>query len=182
MERTCKKCGETKPIEEFGKEKRNISGYGCRCKSCDVLRSLEYYYKNHYYDKHKDRIFEYHRKYYENNKEKVNGYSKKYYQNNIKYIKKRTKEYRENNKEYYKEIGEKWRENNKEHISDYNKRYRQNKRSTIPDVYIRILLNRQYGLHAKILKQHPELIENYRQQIKIKRLLKQKKNENNETR
>lgn len=34
MERTCKKCGETKLIEEFIIDKKYKSGHGYRCKQC----------------------------------------------------------------------------------------------------------------------------------------------------
>ncbi len=32
--KTCTKCGETKELSEFSKEKRNKDGINCQCKSC----------------------------------------------------------------------------------------------------------------------------------------------------
>lgn len=34
MEKTCTRCSETKPIEEFAKSKQVKSGYGAWCKEC----------------------------------------------------------------------------------------------------------------------------------------------------
>jgi len=40
-------------------------------------------------------------------------------------------------------------------------------------------LSQRIGLKVSILRKYPELIENYRQQIKVKQLLKSKQNGNN---
>ena len=47
----------------------------------------------------------------------------------------------------------------------------------LKDPYIIEIIRSNTGLENKTIHEHPELIENYRQQIKLKRLLKQKKND-----
>lgn len=34
MTKICRKCGEQKPLSEFGKQRRNADGCEARCKSC----------------------------------------------------------------------------------------------------------------------------------------------------
>ena len=46
--KTCTKCGETKPLTEFHKHKRNRDGRQGRCKPCNIatatVKNLEYLY------------------------------------------------------------------------------------------------------------------------------------------
>jgi len=83
----CSKCGEVKPVGEFGKSKVSKNGLQSRCKEC---------FKK-YYEENKEKIAEYR----ENNKEHCAEYQKKYNEDN----KEKIAEYRENiviiNKEAY---------------------------------------------------------------------------------
>jgi len=38
----CTRCDKVKPIDQFGKHSRNISGIRCHCKECEVERSLKH--------------------------------------------------------------------------------------------------------------------------------------------
>jgi 5-methylcytosine-specific restriction endonuclease McrA len=38
----CRKCGLEQPISEYGKDKKSVSGYDNRCKTCERKRYVEY--------------------------------------------------------------------------------------------------------------------------------------------
>lgn len=38
----CTLCNKVKPIDQFGKHSRNISGIRCHCKECELKRNLKY--------------------------------------------------------------------------------------------------------------------------------------------
>lgn len=57
----CTKCQETKPIDQFSKRKRNISGYVCWCKSCSKL----------YYNSNRSEFLAQKRQFWEDNKESM---------------------------------------------------------------------------------------------------------------
>ena len=157
MERTCKKCGETKPIEEFAKVKQNKYGYSYCCKKCTSNYTCEYQKTNSNYK-------EYQKKYRKAHKDYFIEYSKEYQKNNIKHLK-------EYNKEHYK--------NNIKHYKEYSKKYWRNDIDTISDRYICILFF-HIGLSSQTIKQYPGLIELHRVNLKIKRFIKnQRQNENN---
>jgi hypothetical protein len=164
MERTCKKCGETKPIEEFYKNKKSKFGYLHICKLCSHIHAVEYHITY---------------------KERINNNRKEWYKNNKEHSKKYCREYRENNKEHCKEHDREYRENNKEHLNELSKKYirgyRKNNIIPISDKYIIEQLRVRFGISRQVSRQYPELIENYRQQIKLKRLIKTKKDENTKT-
>lgn len=140
MERTCKKCGETKPIEEFCKSKECLFGYSHQCQKCRRL----------HYNK------EIRQRYYETRKEEIRKIARLYKIRNRNWISKKQREYYTTHPILRKE--------------KCNRRARD-----LQDCYLINHLCRDFRLTAKDIRQHPELIENYRQQIKIKRLLKSKK-------
>jgi hypothetical protein len=119
IERKCTGCGETKPMDEFIKDKRKPSGRGSRCLSCSRKRGKKYWGEN----KNKLMI--------------------------------RRKDYRQKNEAYYR-----------------NRRI-----SLLSDGYIANNIRQTINLSTLTIKQNPDLIENYRQQIKVKRLIKSKKND-----
>lgn len=51
MEITCKKCGETKPLDEFSRHKRCKFGRRSECKSCAYAHHKEWRAKNPSYDR-----------------------------------------------------------------------------------------------------------------------------------
>ena len=160
MERTCRKCGETKPIEKFVKNEN----------SCKVCRAE---YKKEYYIKNKEHVKEYQIK----NKDEIKNRKKEYHLKNKEYFKEHRKKYRIKNKEYIKEYNKEYMIKNKEYIKEYGKKIRDD----LNESYILARIRSNTGLSIKTAKQHPELIENFRQQILIKRLIKSKKNENIKT-
>lgn len=104
----CPKCGETKSIDEFYKNKSRKDGHSAWCKVCDNANNKRYvqnnrehmreyerydYYKNH--EDHKRRR----REYVKNNKEKIKQTQTKYYQKNREQILEHNRLYNEANKD-----------------------------------------------------------------------------------
>jgi hypothetical protein len=87
MERTCQKCGETKPIEEFDKNKNRSYGYTNTCKKCRTITQKKYR------ETHREKIKEDNKKYpyriwRAKNKDHCNEYAKKYRESHVEQIKK----------------------------------------------------------------------------------------------
>ena len=72
----CPKCGETKPIDEFYKNKTKKDGHSVYCKQCIANDSHEYYLQNK--EKCKERL----NKWRSENKEYVRDRDKKYRKDN----------------------------------------------------------------------------------------------------
>ena len=92
MEKTCTKCGETKAVSEFGKNKASKDGLRPDCKACrreqqrarhQANREKVLERKRAHYQANKEKICEWQRAHYQANKEKVNerylAYQKKRY-------------------------------------------------------------------------------------------------------
>lgn len=96
--KTCRKCGETKPVLKFSTDKRSRDNVTNICKACLNLASLNYYYLNREkrlaivkkYDKeHKEQKRLYSMNYREEHKDHLKKEAKEYYRKNRKRIKKR---------------------------------------------------------------------------------------------
>ena len=73
MNKTCTKCGETKPTTEFYKRSDARDGLQAHCKSCKKARSKAWYEANREEKKARDKA------YYEANREKEKARHKAYY-------------------------------------------------------------------------------------------------------
>lgn len=93
MNKTCSKCGISKPLDEFYNQKDGKDGKTPECKRCVKKRSEEYKRK------HKEERLEYGRKYYEEHKDERLEYNRKYYQEHREKIIEDTSKYREENYE-----------------------------------------------------------------------------------
>ena len=107
-EKYCTKCGITKSLSEFHKNKTKPQGVSSECSKCGRETKKLYRENNKekrrekdrlYYENNKEKERERHRLYYENNKEKERERDKLYYENNKEKVRERSKLYRENNKE-----------------------------------------------------------------------------------
>lgn len=195
--KVCTKCGEEKDISEFYLHRPE-------CKIC--IKEYKKRHRDEYTEyerqrrkKNPEHIKELRRKYYKINPEKRKEQQARYFQKHKAKIydkdrkRQNTNEYKEYRKRYWSKYKE--REGIKEKKRDYDliyaKQYRQTdnyKRSLpdkmnknkernvlkISDAYIGAILR----LSVKIIKPFPEFIESKRAEIKIKRLIKTKKNEN----
>lgn len=123
--KTCKNCGEEKPIEEFVKNKNTKDGRLNRCYICDRLIRKKQYYTNHEYRKQKEK------EYREKNKEKVKLWSHKYKEKNREKIRLAEREWRKNNPEKSRERSKRYHEAHPNYKKEY---YAKNKTKLIKKV------------------------------------------------
>jgi hypothetical protein len=202
--KTCTKCKEEKPLNNFNKAKYGKLGYSANCRNCASIygktyRSLEtnktklkLYRENNkekitinfkkYYDQNKEKIIKKSAEHYLANKEKAKEVRKKYI--SIPGIKEmlseKEKNYRLINKEKISEVQKMYRLNNKESILEYkrnnNERIKAYKRKLVKDLKDHYIIS----LLTKnpILKEliTPEIIELKKIQLKTLRLCQQLKN------
>lgn len=124
----CKKCGATKTLDSFHRNKFSADGRDSRCKEC----------KNGYYQAHRDEILaerktyaqanreiiaERKRVYRQRNPEAYRESNRKYYKKNKNIISHKSRAYYEANKDWIRERGKDYYERNKERIASYAKIY-----------------------------------------------------------
>jgi hypothetical protein len=164
MERTCKKCGETKPIEEFGKNHVNNREYISHiCKICTGHR-MKKWRKDNYKEIRRYRI-QYDQNHYDIIKNQKSIWEKNNHTGNPDHLRKRKDDYHSN------------KNGQKERQSSYCKSLT----DSLDDQYIIACIKQNYRLERETIKEYPEFIESYRQQIKVKRLIKTKKDESTKT-
>ena len=83
--KTCTKCGETKPVEEFSKNSRSSNGFRSRCKVCLAAASRRYHQEHReaaaaYYQKYKEQRAAWKRRYRQEHKEAAAAYDRRYHQ------------------------------------------------------------------------------------------------------
>ena len=93
----CSKCGETKPLAEFSKDKSRRDGLDCRCKEC--CRS----YHRRYYEANRDAVLEHVRRYREENRDAVLERDRRYREENRDAERERVRRYYEENREAERE-------------------------------------------------------------------------------
>jgi hypothetical protein len=181
--KVCTKCGIEKDISEFN----IIKGYRRRsCKVCMNKRKSELtlYHKIQNDETHqkkkitnkKSRI-----KHLEKYREYKREYAKKYALKYPERVKKKWDLYVRNNPEKIKiknTIQKKvYVEKNKDKVKYWQHKCMRNGIDNLTDYYIAKILR----LNKSNIHPYPEFIESKRVEIKLKRLIKTKKNENNET-
>ena len=188
----CTKCGEEKPLSEFYKTvKRGKAHIKAECKKCNNLRSKKQYWddpelarkRGRDYGKkvtsekgdtwEKRKILS--NKHREKNKEKIKKQLRKHYLDNKDKICERARLHRLENKDKIKERVKKSRErNNDEHLKKERKR---NNKYTLElsDCYIRNLLREKSGITTDQINNHPELVEQRRAIIQLKRAINKSK-------
>lgn len=187
MMRVCKKCGEEKPIEEFLKKSGGGDPYQHRCKKCRNAGRLVYIETGMRICRKcgEEKLVEDFVK--RKNCRQGRSSTCKVCSNKTAANWKGNKsdqwllQQKENHKKHLKKYFETHKNVRRKSRNEYNNKYNKNSRDTCSDRYIHIQLQARYGLSKQTLKRHPELTENYRMQIKVKRLLKKKKNENTKT-
>jgi hypothetical protein len=123
--KTCKKCGYTKDICDFGKNNRKKDKINTICKSCDNLKSKNYRLKN------KEKIKKLNSEYYKNNKKEILSKSKSYYLNNKESIIENNKKYYFDNIDEVKITKKKYRDKNKSHLNKLSNEYSRNNRKLL---------------------------------------------------
>ena len=158
----CSNCGEEKYESDFHKNRCGKDGLRSYCKLCSKLKRREWDLLNNLRKRDREK------KYRSENRQLINIIKKKEYQkNNEKYLT-RAKQYVINHPEIRKKI-----------IETHKPKAKLRNKRSIDSLDDRYIINKLKELYL-IVSPSPELIETYRQQIKIKRLLKQKKNGNAE--
>lgn len=116
--KTCTKCGQTKAITDFRKDKRLKSGYGSQCKLC------KYEQTKHWVESNYERKLEINNEYRLRNPEKIAESKKMWAQDNKEQLREYGKAYRLDNKEKLAEQSKEWRRANKPKIAEANRAWR----------------------------------------------------------
>lgn len=91
MSKTCTKCGETKPLDGFHRDKTGAGGRRPDCKECVREYTHRYLEENRdkerertrrYHEENRDKRLEYARRYREENRDKMLDYKRRYYEDN----------------------------------------------------------------------------------------------------
>jgi hypothetical protein len=160
--KVCSKCGEEKPISEFGKDRERKDKLYVYCKLCTNTIGKESYQKN------KEAKKESVKKYRKSNLEKVKETRKRWALKNPDKIKQKAKRWRIKNIEKARESTNNYRRNN----LDKAKLREQNRVQSINDNYVAHILR----ISVKEFRELPEEVQHiHRTSIKIHRVLKQQK-------
>lgn len=119
--RTCKKCGETKPIDEFKRQ-------GYKSKTCTACFKEA---RKAYVSKNKARFRKVEKLYRARNKKKISEANRRYCQENKEAINKKRRSAPEERKRRRRLVHRLWRKKNKEHCKEYAARYREANRERI---------------------------------------------------
>jgi hypothetical protein len=193
----CCRCKEEKELDQFNKNRSRNDGFNSSCKVCDKESKSKSYKIN------QEKILKNNSRWRHENAEIIKERAAKYRQENAEIIKERKAKYRQENAEiikerkakYWAENGPKFKEDRKKYRSENSQKIKEQKRRDINkfrqtkalwhirlhDRYIVSLIKKQFGLSEETIKEHPELIESYRMQLKMKRFLKHKKDEDTKT-
>ena len=110
MSKTCTKCGETKPLDDFHRDKTRSGGRRSDCKECRR---------------------EYSRRYREENRDERREYDRRYREENRDELRERARRYREENRD--KRLGDQRRyyEENRDELREYKRRYYEENRDIL---------------------------------------------------
>lgn len=125
MAKTCNKCGETKCLSGFSKNKRSTDGLNTRCKLCISIKSRIWYLNN------SKKVNLYTKDWREKNPEKYKATSKARYDANPDKVKNAKKIWCEANQERLKTTNNAWRAINSEKEKISAKHWRENNRGKI---------------------------------------------------
>jgi 5-methylcytosine-specific restriction endonuclease McrA len=168
VEKQCSRCGQVKPVSDFGKRPANRDGYEGVCKRCRCegqkrrnrenperyRENLRRYrnskkcqeYIKQYKEENKEKMRAYHKQYYEENKERYSEQGKQYYQENKKKVLKRCKKYRQTHKAERNEALKDWVRRNPEKRRKQMQRYREKNGER------RLLMEREYSRKRRAIK------------------------------
>ena len=108
MSKTCTKCGETKSLDDFHRDKTGVGGRRSDCKECvreykrryrEENRDKVLEYKRRYHEENRDKRLESHRRYYEENRDKAREYRRRHYEENRDKVLESQRRYREENRD-----------------------------------------------------------------------------------
>jgi hypothetical protein len=132
QEKTCGKCGETKGLDGFYKNKTGKFGVRSGCKTCHKVYQQENREaiaerKKVYRQENRETIAARNKVYQQENREALAAYHKVYQQENREAL----AAYRQDNREAIADRNQVYQQENREALAAYNKVYRQENRETI---------------------------------------------------
>lgn len=116
--KTCPACGETKPLDDFHRDRSRADGRAIYCKTCNREKCRRYREEN------RDKVLERKRRYHENNRDRELERSRQYYENNRDKVREQQRRYREENRDEELERHRRYREENRDYVSRRNARRR----------------------------------------------------------
>lgn len=128
--KTCSKCGDSKPFDQFSKDRRSKDGCQPKCKSCNRA----YYLANReriarrdgaYRKANRQKIAQRNRSYYEANRERIAEQKRDYYRANVTEHVERVRAYRKANPYRWAEYQRVYREANLEKVNERVRKWRQ---------------------------------------------------------
>ena len=191
--KVCTKCGEEKPLSEYGKYFSKTRGrfyFRGYCKICENKRCREYkaankekVYKQEkkYRAENKEKVVKWKKDWDEKNREHIAEYNKKHKDRDRARISAWAKEDRARNPEKYRTKLKTWNAKNKDHVKKYKQREdvkamrNANKKDRSNNLTNSIIVDRlccHSNLTADHVRQYPELIKFHRLLIQIKREFK----------
>ena len=121
--KTCTKCCETKPLDDFHRNRSSADGRNTRCREC-VAED-----KRRYYEANRDKLRERHRRYREGNRDKVLENSRRYYEENRDKVLERKRRRDEANRDKVLEYQRRYYEANRDKVLEYKRRYHEENRA-----------------------------------------------------
>ena len=140
MSKTCTKCGETKPLDGFHRNKREADGRISHCKECKLEYARRYREENRdkvreskrrYREGNRDKERERARRYREENRDKVREYKRRYYEENRDKERERQRIHYEGNRDKVMERNRRYQEENRDKVRESKRRYREGNRDII---------------------------------------------------
>ena len=107
--KTCTKCGETKPLDDFHRYRSGAGGRRARCREC-VAED-----KRRHYEENRDKVLESRRRYHEENRDKVRERKRRYHEENRDKELERNRRWREDNRDKERERQRRYLEENREY-------------------------------------------------------------------
>ena len=126
----CTKCGETKPLGDFHRCKREKDGRQFSCKACkraayEANRERELARVSNHYRQNRERILVYAHQYRLDNLEKIQSYQRQYRKDNIERVKEKDRRYRVENRERLAAGRKQWALRNPDKERQYRRTHRQ---------------------------------------------------------
>lgn len=117
--KTCSKCGQLTPLENFRANRKAKDGLQSACKPCQKAfyqKNQKYYSEKslEYRQKNIDLIRQRHRDYYARNSEKHKAYSRQYYWNNLEKAREQRRKTYDKNPEHWVQQAKIWKQQNRE--------------------------------------------------------------------
>lgn len=133
-EKTCSKCGISKPLDAYHRNPRNKAKRVAHCKDCASKRRKAYYQANKarenennrkWREENPERHSENYRKWYAENSDSVRESTLRRYYENPQKFSDNARKWRANNAERHREIKRRWYLENAEYAKMYSQRWRE---------------------------------------------------------